>query len=96
MSRIAGGLTLIHVREGTITSTWSFDTTEVREEFERQHRSTDPYDPGWHPGYLPDGTYDDPASDTWIEVEGVVEYVDGDRPEQHDCFATGCDTRQEG
>lgn len=76
MSLIAGEIVLIHVHEGTIISSWSFTTTEAKEAFEAAHRSDDD-----SLCYLPDGTFDDPDSDTWIEVEGAqITYVDGDRP----------------
>jgi hypothetical protein len=78
MSMIAGEVVLIHVHEGTIISSWSFTTTEAVEAFEAKHRSDDDL-----LRYLPDGTFDDPGSDTWIEVEGAaITYVDGDKPEQ--------------
>lgn len=89
MSTIAGEIVLIHVHEGTIISSWSFSTTEAKEAFEAAHRST------WADGdsfeyvlrHLPDGTLDDPDSDTWIEVEGtMIEYVDGERPTQVSTF----------
>lgn len=77
MSIVAGEIVLIHVHEGTIISSWSFTTTEIKEAFEAAHRSDDD-----EMRYLPDGTFDDPGSDTWIEVEGtMIEYVDGDKPQ---------------
>jgi hypothetical protein len=73
---IAGEVVLIHVHEGTIISSWSFTDENVQADFEHEHRSTDE---GLR--YLPDGTFDDPGSDTWIVVEAaMVEYVDGERP----------------
>lgn len=81
MSMIAGEVVLIHVHEGTIISSWTFSGSEDVAIFESNHRSDD-----WHGRSLPDGTFDDPASDSWITVEGaLVEYVDGDTPVAHIC-----------
>lgn len=80
MSLIVGEIVLIHVHEGTIISARSFTTTEAKEAFEAAHRTiADATEDGMR--YLPDGTYDDPDTDTWIEVEGAsITYVDGDQP----------------
>jgi hypothetical protein len=86
---IAGEVVLIHVHEGTIISSWSFTTTKAKEAFEAAHRTRDVWDANdkWTGEriecYLPDGTFDDPDSDTWIEVEGaMIEYVDGEKPQR--------------
>lgn len=83
MSLIAGETVLIHVHKGTMISSWSFTTAEAKEAFEAAHRSHLMWDPYGNDGlrHLPDGTFDDPDTDTWIEVEGsMIEYVDGERP----------------
>jgi hypothetical protein len=72
---IAGEIVLIHIEGGTIFRSWSFTTTEAKEAFWAAHRSNDE-----EARYLPDGTFDDPGSDTWIEIEGLIESVDGDKP----------------
>jgi hypothetical protein len=73
-------IVLIHVHEGTIISSWQFQSAADADAFQNLHRSE--YRDEDARCYLPDGTFDDPGSDTWITVEGEqIARVDGDAPE---------------